>query len=307
MNACISWLDHQTGAVISTSRRWAEVIDRQKEVVLCQVPNSAPDLVVGDIVSFSQKEGVFEFLSLQERKNLFARSYGKKTKRLASNLDLLCIVTDCQNLFSSQFIDRVSSVAHQQRIPCCIIVNKSDLQASAETTKLIEIYKQAGFQLIYTNTKTADGVAALKDLLSRHHNMRFIAFTGLSGVGKSSLLNCLIPEANRKVGTLSERTQQGRQTTSQAKAFFEQEASFFIIDLPGVQNFGISALSEEDLKNSFFEFNEFVELCEYIDCNHLAEPTCGVKRAVAEGDLSEQRYHSYKLMYDEILKSSSYD
>ncbi|MDZ4786398.1 MAG: ribosome small subunit-dependent GTPase A [bacterium] len=176
-----------------------------------------------------------------------------------------------------------------------------------ETLSSIELYRDLGFSLITISTKNKIGLDAIQQVLDIEGQKR-LAFTGISGVGKSSLINYFLPKASVRTQIVSDRTGQGRQTTSQSFAHLYPENSprLFLIDMPGVQNFGVTHLSEDQVKAAFGEFNFLSQQCKFSGCWHLNEPKCAVTLALSENRIATSRYENYKDMLIESRKNLDY-
>ncbi|NBW41106.1 ribosome small subunit-dependent GTPase A [bacterium] len=320
MSSCLStpitWLnDNNTGFVTSTTRRKVFFIDRHGVERQGTVKTRALDITVGDRVQFSAEKEEYLIEGYAERKNCLKRRYGKKIKYLSSNIDLLVIVTAIGQLFQPGFIDRVLCVATLEGIPSCLVVNKFDLGLDEYSTYLISVYEQLGIEVLTTSAKKEHGIESLLNRL-REPKLQVVSLVGVSGVGKSSLLNRLIPKAQRPTREVSEKSGSGRQTTSQAEAFHYREHDFesrsqsradlFIVDLPGVQSFGIGSLSRRELQSGMPDVMNYAQKCEFSDCSHVAEERCGVKDAVEAGLLPASRFESYIRMFEEIEENREY-
>ena len=304
----ISWMtDDQEGIVTSTTRRWIYFVDRFGEPHQGTAATKALDITVGDKIHFERDKDEYLIDSYQERKNCLKRLYGKKEKLLSANIDVLFIVTAVGQLFQPGFVDRVLCVATLEEIPCCIVVNKTDLEMDAETSFLIGVYEELGLEVLQTSTVEEGG---LDPFLERIHRdpLQVVSLVGVSGVGKSSILNRLLPDIDRATREVSGKSGQGRQTTSQAEAFHYRDgkADLFVIDLPGVQNFGISDLTVREVQSGMPDLFELATLCEYKDCQHIAEPNCAVKLAFEKGAFPACRFQSYIGMKEEIEKNREY-
>jgi ribosome biogenesis GTPase len=306
--SAVSWLhDDNEGFVTSTTRRWIYFIDRFGAEHQGTAATRALDITVGDRIHFEREKNEYLIDSYQERTNCLKRLYGKREKLLCSNVDLLFIVSAIGQLFQPAFIDRVLCIATLAGIPACLIANKSDLACDEESEYLIGVYRSLGIEVLLTTTKREDG---LIPFLERIHceNLKVVSLVGVSGVGKSSILNQLVPDARRSTREVSEKSGQGRQTTSQAEAFHfrDSHANLFLIDLPGIQSFGIGSLSIRELQEGMPDLLALGEGCEYADCQHIAEPHCAVKEALEEGIFPPSRFESYIAMLEEIERNREY-
>lgn len=297
------------GTIVTATRHYVHVLTENGELVRGKVASKARSAAVGDHVHYElQSHGVFVH-AVEPPKNVLVRSYYSKTKKIAANVDRLLIITAVEPLWNSVFIDRAYAIAYEQEIPCTLVINKTDLGVE-ESQEQIAIYQALGVPMIHTSAKSGDGMAEVKKLFE-DPALKQVVLCGVSGVGKSTLLNALIPEAQRTTNEVSPRTGQGRQTTSQARGYHlrrkpQCDTDLLLIDLPGIQKMGVAHLSSTDVKESFQEFTEVAHNCEFTDCSHMAEPNCGVKEAVEAGTIAASRYLSYIGMLEEIEAARPY-
>lgn len=243
--------------------------------------------LVGDRVRCSvDQNGKGRIESLEERKNFFIRP-------AAANLDALVFVAANTNPVTDPFlIDRVSVIAREADCELIVCVNKTDVDPALE---LRETYEKAGFPVIPTSARTGEGVEALRRALRG----KVCAFTGNSGVGKSSLLNCLMPGIGLKTGEVSEKLGRGRHTTRHVELFDLGEGCY-IADTPGFASFELELMKpipKENLQFDFIDFSPYIGACRFRDCAHLKEPGCAVRQALKEGRLQPSRYRSYERLY----------
>ena len=265
------------------------------------------ELVVGDRVSVRHDQGGLVVCEVLPRTNVLYRSYQNRSKTLAANLDRLFVVSACGVLFNTITIDRALVAAECAGITTVLVVNKIDLATPADRER-IEVYKACGFDVLCTNAKDQNSLSSLKELLAAE-NLCTFAFSGISGVGKSTLLNALIPNARLKTAQVSDRSGQGTQTTSSARGFVYKRATMtdaVLFDLPGVQFFGVSHLKANEIAAAYPEFRARAQYCKFADCKHRLEPDCKVRAALEVGEIAQFRYQSYLSMLDEVAKVQNY-
>lgn len=297
-----------TGICVSRTRRSAAVILDNGDEVKARLTTKIEELTTGDRVTLQEQGEDFFLLEILPRQNFLAREYRSKRKILAANLDRLLLVTAPGPLFQTSFIDRVLVTCEKNSIPVTIVVNKSDLTEELKNSEpFIEIYEQLSIPTLRNSAVAPRGMQSLKDLIN-DQALSTVALAGVSGVGKTTILNRIIPFAQEPTGEVSTRTGQGKQTTTQAWGHKvpRDGNTLFLIDLPGVQNFGVTSLSEDELRTLFPEFRALAGQCEYLDCKHRDEQECEVKRALNEGSIAESRYISYCLMLEEIERAREY-
>lgn len=244
--------------------------------------------LVGDRVSFSldsNSKGCIE--KVFERKNYFIRP-------AVANIDTLVFIAANTNPITDPFlIDRVSVIAEEAECELVVCINKTDIDSADE---LYEIYSNTGYKTFRTSAETGAGL----DELMGELNGKICAFTGNSGVGKSSILNAIIPELKLEVGVVSEKLGRGKHTTRHVE-FFALGDNTYIADTPGFASFEIEmmqTISKEDLQYDFIEFGEYIGACRFNDCAHLKEPGCAVTEALSAGKIMPSRYESYKRLYE---------
>ena len=244
--------------------------------------------LVGDRVQCSlDANGKGRIDKVEDRKNWFVRP-------AVANIDALVFVAANTNPVTDPFlIDRVSVIAAEAGCELVICVNKVDIDRG---DRLFDIFSKAGFPVIRTSAETGEGVNALLEVLRG----KVCAFTGNSGVGKSSILNVLLPGLHIETGDVSEKLGRGRHTTRHVELYALGENTY-IADTPGFASFDIEmmqTISKEQLQYDFIEFAPYIGSCRFNDCAHLKEPGCAVTAALAEGKIGKSRYSSYAKLYE---------
>lgn len=252
--------------------------------------------LVGDLVQFSRqgKSGTVE--KLLPRRNSFIRP-------AVSNLDLLVILASESNPVTDPFlIDRVSAIAGEQNVPVLLCVNKVDLK---DGEQLASIYRRSGYEVISTSAETGQGIEQLKAAIAG----KLVAFTGNSGVGKSSILNCLDAQISIPTGEVSEKLGRGRHTTRHVE-LYALPGDTCVIDTPGFSSFDTEQMEltvKENLQYAFPDFAPYLGMCRYHDCAHLKEPDCAVLRALRDGAIQPSRHASYVRLYEEAKKINPWE
>ncbi|MDY3079445.1 MAG: ribosome small subunit-dependent GTPase A [Oscillospiraceae bacterium] len=244
--------------------------------------------LVGDRVSFALSgngKGYIE--KVHDRKNFFIRP-------AVANIDALVFIAANTNPVTDPFlIDRVSVIAEEAGCELIVCINKTDIDMANE---LYDIYTSSGFETYRVSAANGSGIERLRDALRG----KICAFTGNSGVGKSSILNAIVPELRLEVGEVSEKLGRGRHTTRHVELFSVGEDTF-IADTPGFASFEIEmmqTIDKHELQYDFREFGSCIGRCRFSDCAHLKEPGCAVIEAVNSGAIPLSRYQSYKRLYD---------
>ena len=243
--------------------------------------------LTGDLVEITVENGKGMIERILPRRNRFIRP-------AVANVDALVIFAANVNPVTEPFlIDRVAAIAGDQEVPVILCVNKCDLDPAID---LIEIYEKAGFSVIRASAETGEGVEQLRKLLKG----KLTAFTGNTGVGKSSMLNRLCPQLNLATGEVSEKLGRGRHTTRHVELYCLDEDTY-VADTPGFSSFDtdqMDVMLKENLQYAFGDFAPYISDCQFHDCSHRAEPGCKVRQAVEEGMIGKTRYESYLRLYE---------
>ena len=247
--------------------------------------------LTGDMVEITIEQGKGMIEKILPRKNRFVRP-------AVANMDALVVFASNVNPVTDPFlIDRVAAIAGDQEVAVHICVNKCDLDPA---TDLLRIYRNAGFPVIQASAVTGEGVEELRRLITG----KFTAFTGNTGVGKSSMLNALCPELNLATGEVSEKLGRGRHTTRHVELYRLGEDTY-VADTPGFSSFDteqMDVILKENLQYAFPDFAPFLGKCQFHDCSHRAEPDCAVRLAVERGELEKTRYESYLQLYEKATQ-----
>ena len=198
-------------------------------------------------------------------------------------------------------LDRFLIMMQQQDIPCIICFNKQDIDEEGKKEDYRAIYEQAGFRTIAVSAAKKEGIDTIQELLRG----KTTTVAGPSGVGKSSLVNCLQSGTVMETGSISEKIERGKHTTRHSELISIAQDTY-ILDTPGFSSLGLFRLEKEQLAEFYPEFAPFEKYCRFGGCSHISEPVCGVKDAVAEGEIPQIRYENYCLLYDELKNQRKY-
>jgi len=307
------------GVVVKSTGSLITVYTEHGEPVECRLKGqfrihgirSTNPVAVGDHVEFDQPEelefGVIH--TIYPRHNYLIRKATKLSKAshiIASNIDTLYVIASIeQPRTSTGFIDRVLVTAEAYHIPAAVVFNKIDLYsagASDRYKELMELYSNIGYQVYAVSAMQGDGIENLRNSLSGKVSL----FTGHSGVGKTALINAIEPGLNLRTGLISEYHLKGTHTTTFAEMIALSNGGF-LIDTPGIKEFGLVHFESKEVAERFPEFRALLHQCHYNNCTHLHEPGCAVKQALAEGKISKGRYANYlSILNDENLDTIEY-
>ena len=198
-------------------------------------------------------------------------------------------------------LDRFLVMMRRQQMDAVICFNKKDLASEAEQARLEAIYRKCGCRVVFVSAEKEEGIENLHMLLDG----KTTAVAGPSGVGKSSLINLLSPEAQMATGEISSKIDRGKHTTRHSELLMIAEHTY-IMDTPGFSSLYLEGLEKEELKDFYPEFAEYEQSCRFQGCVHIHEPECGVKSALSEGKISRERYESYVGLYEELKEKRRY-
>ncbi|GAB6012141.1 ribosome small subunit-dependent GTPase A [Viscerimonas tarda] len=298
------------GLVIKNTGSWYLVRTDDDRFIECKIKGnfrlrgikSTNPVAVGDRVDIViNNEGTAFITEIEERRNYIIRkspNLSKQSHIIAANLDLcLLIVTISHPETSTIFIDRFLASAEAYRVPVNLVFNKVDLYNAEELEymdALINMYEYIGYPCLKISALNKEGLDALTERITN----RITLFSGYSGVGKSTLINSLIPGATLKTGAISEYHAKGMHTTTFSE-MLELPSGGYIIDTPGIKGFGVVDMKPEEIYHYFRDIFQFSDKCRFNNCIHLTEPGCAVREAVADHYISESRYKSYVNMLEE--------
>ncbi len=277
-----------TGEVIAAFGRHFSVETRQGEVISCVMRGKKGGVACGDQVEAQPTtvgQGVIE--TIKPRTSLLYRSDAFKEKIIAANVTQVIIVVAAVPSFSEELINRCLVAVESENIGVLIVLNKADLIESAQSAmNTLTLYKDLGYSVLQLSA--VQDVSALKPYLTGHLSV----LAGQSGMGKSTLLNALIPQARRATAEISVALDSGCHTTTHSQ-LYRIDAESALIDSPGFQEFGLNHIKDENLMWGFVEFQPYIGQCKFNNCRHTGEPGCAVMQAVQEGKIHSRRLGFY--------------
>ncbi len=309
------------GLVIKNTGSWYTVRTDDGQLLDCKVKGnfrikgirSTNPVAVGDRVtvkieeSGERREERGWIVDIDDRRNYIIRksiNLSKQSHILAANVDLaLLVVTVARPETSTTFIDRFLASAEAYRVPVVLVFNKTDQLSDDERRYqqlMVQLYETVGYECRQISAATGDGVEALRPLLEG----KITLLSGNSGVGKSTLINRLVPGANLRTAEISDTHQTGQHTTTFSEMIGlppspSEGGGAYLIDTPGIKGFGTFDMEREELTSYFREIFEFSKQCRFSDCTHTHEPGCAVLKAVEDHYIAQSRYQSYLSMLDD--------
>lgn len=310
----IEWKDEmlgesQEGLVITRYGAHADVEDELGAIFRCNLRRTLSGLVVGDRVVWrkgnAQLQGVSGVIeAIHPRQNEIARpDYYDGLKPIAANIDRIIIVSAVLPTLSLNIIDRYLVVCENAGITPVIVVNKGDLLSESEESAVenqLKIYRDIGYETLIISAQSGKNMAKLTALLAQGTSI----FVGQSGVGKSSLINHILPHADSQVGDISEQSGLGQHTTTASRLYHLPQGGN-LIDSPGIREFGLWHLDVAQITQGYREFHSVLGTCKFRDCKHLNDPGCALREAVEEGKISPIRYDNYHRLIESLSETKS--
>lgn len=292
-------IEEQTGRIVRSISGFYDVV-LPTGTVTCQargiLRKEGMTPLTGDMVRVVMQRGKGMIQQVLPRKNSFIRP-------AVANVDALLIFAANVNPVTEPFlIDRVTAIAGNKGVESILCVNKTDLD---EAEELCGIYSHAGFRVIATSAQTGAGIGELRRALQG----KLTAFTGNSGVGKSSILNRLCPELKLPTGEVSEKLGRGRHTTRHVE-LFSLDHETFVMDTPGFSSFDtdqMDVILKENLQYAFPDFGPWLGRCQFHDCSHRREPGCAVRQAAEKREIEQSRYDSYLRLYEKAAQYKEWE
>ncbi|MCU8123560.1 small ribosomal subunit biogenesis GTPase RsgA [Vibrio vulnificus] len=302
--------DSRRGLVITRFGQHADIEDAENGLIeRCNLRRGIESLVSGDKViwrkgleSMAGISGVVE--AVEPRTSVLTRpDYYDGLKPVAANIDQMVIVSSVLPELSLNIIDRYLIAAETLGIEPLLVLNKIDLLQEAELATYREWladYEKIGYKILYVSKRSGAGIAELEAQLQDRINI----FVGQSGVGKSSLVNALIPELDIEEGEVSEQSGLGQHTTTAARLYHIPSGGN-LIDSPGVREFGLWHLEPEEITKAYLEFRPYLGGCKFRDCKHADDPGCIIREAVENGEISEVRYDNYHRIIESMAENKA--
>ena len=298
------------GRVFKSTGSWYDVADENHRHHQCRLRGkiklegmkTSNPIAVGDYVEFyleDNREGTGVITDILPRSNYIIRKATRKARQshiLASNIDqAILMATYAYPKTSLGFIDRFLVTAESFRIPVIILFNKCDLLNKAEKDEIAQImeeYQSVGYPSYLISILQDTGMSYFHQVITNKTSL----LAGHSGVGKSSLLNKVVPGVDQKIADVSDFANKGVHTTTFAE-MFELDPGTYIIDTPGIKELGLADISQPELGHYFPEMRELLGKCKFHNCYHIQEPGCAILQSVKEGSIAQSRYDSYLSMY----------
>lgn len=254
--------------------------------------------LVGDNVEIELVEGdrlTGNIVEILPRKNALVRP---ACANVDQTLVIFAIVKPNPNY---NLLDRFLISMEKQNLPSVICFNKKDLASKQEQEELLAAYSGCGYQVLFVSGAENQGIGKIRDCLDG----KTTVVAGPSGVGKSTIINILYPEANMETGEISRKIERGKHTTRHAQLFALSDDTF-LMDTPGFTSLSLGDMEKEELQGFYPEFGQYEKNCRFGGCAHLSEPVCGVKDALAAGKISRVRYDNYSVLYEELKNRKKY-
>ncbi|MDR1275328.1 MAG: ribosome small subunit-dependent GTPase A [Candidatus Accumulibacter sp.] len=280
------------GVVVATHGRHYRVEFSDGETRLCFPRGKKSEIACGDRVTVECDDGIHAGGGVIEkvgaRDTLLYRSNAFRKKLIAANLDQLIVLVAAEPSFSVELVTRCLVAAEDQRIETLIVLNKRDLAAKfAAALSRLEAFRRAAYRIVPLSA--IHGAEEMRPYLAGRSSL----LVGQSGMGKTTLVNALFPEAKAATREISDALDSGRHTTT-SSALYRLDAASSLIDSPGLQDFGLKHLSFGNVEHAFPEFLPFVGECRFHDCRHDREPDCAIRAALERGEISEERYAAFR-------------
>lgn len=299
----------QTGIVVTRHAKHADVEAPNGEICRCNLRRTLKNVVVGDVVSWRQGTAQLQGISgvieaIYPRKNELTRpDYYDGIKVMASNIDQIIIVSAVLPTLSLNIIDRYLVICETAGIPALIVLNKIDLLSPEEREAVkaqLAIYEKIGYETLLLSADTGENMVTLDSYLSKGTSI----FVGQSGVGKSSLINQLLPEVQALTGEVSDTSGLGQHTTTASRLYHLPQGGN-LIDSPGIREFGLWHLEAEQITQGYREFQQVLGTCKFRDCKHGNDPGCALREAVEAGKIDPIRFENYHRLIESRNESKS--
>lgn len=300
----------KSGLVITRFGQHADIEDLQtKEVHRCNLRRGVESLVSGDLAMWRAGAETMDGISgvveaVEPRRSILTRpDYYDGLKPVAANVDQMVIVSSVLPELSLNIIDRYLIASETLKIAPLLVLNKVDLldvQQREQYQQWLNEYQKIGYKVLLVSKESGEGIAALEAELGGRVNI----FVGQSGVGKSSLVNALMPGLDVEEGDVSETSGLGQHTTTAARLYHIPSGGD-LIDSPGVREFGLWHLEAEEITQAFVEFRPYLGGCKFRDCKHLDDPGCILREAVEKGEISELRYQNYHRIIESMSENKA--